>query len=160
MKKFNLVISGLMIVGLMVALPVFAAQDNSNQSASMNSEGHAFNAKDLIGKTVNDRQGKELGKVEDLVFGRDGSAYFVILAHGGEFGMGGKYTPIPFQTFMSDTHNLANLKSDRGLIASLDKAKLDAAPSFKDKDWLKDIRASQDKICSYFGAGQCPRRLM
>jgi len=53
--------------------------DNSKTSMG---EFHSFNANDLIGKTVKNKQGETLGKVEDLVIGSDGTADFVVLSRG------------------------------------------------------------------------------
>lgn len=120
---------------------------------------HAFNASDLIGKTVLDQKGETLGEVRDVVIGTDGRVDFVILSHGSFADFDLKYVPIPFQTFMSSTTNSAEIDTASYVISNLDKAKLDRAPMFSNKNW-NTIKASKDKICSYYGAGQCPSRFM
>jgi len=152
MARFN-ILSILVIVGLLVAVPVFAAETSNTLSSST---FHAFKANDLIGKTVKNSNGDDIGKVEDLVIGNDGRADFVILSRGGTLGVGDKYIPIPFQTFMSNSTNLARINTDNDLIANLDTSKLDAAPSFKDKKYDLSSRDSQMRICRYYGAGACP----
>ncbi len=171
MRKLNIWMPLLLIAGLLVALPAFAATGEGSGSSSnpasspsmIEPQGtgqfHAFNAGDLIGKTVKDRKGEELGKVEDVVIGSDGYADFVVLARGGFIDIGEKYVPVPFQTFMSNATNIAKLNTAGDVMVNLTKDKIAKAPSFS-KDNLGNIRTSQDKICSYFGAGQCPHRVM
>jgi sporulation protein YlmC with PRC-barrel domain len=117
---------------------------------------HAFNASDLIGKTVKDQKGQTLGEVRDVVIGSNGKADFVILSYGGFIDRNQKYAPVPYQTFMSSlSNNSTKINTATELTANLDKAKLDKAPTFSDKNW-DNMKASQGKICSYFGPGQCP----
>ncbi len=158
MKQFNICLSLLVMVGLLVTVPVFAAGSDSSMSNPQQMPGtfHAFNANDLIGKTVKNSKGDELGKVEDLVIGNDGRADFVVLSRGGTLGVGTKYIPIPYQTFMSDSTNIAKINTDSDLVSNLNTAKLDEAPSFKDKNYDLSTRDSQMRICRYYGAGACP----
>jgi sporulation protein YlmC with PRC-barrel domain len=157
MKKTNILL--MLMVVLLVAVPVFAAETmspSSSSSTTSTSSFKAFHASDMIGKTVKNKDGEELGKVEDLVISRDGRIDFVVLSYGGTLGIGEKFIPVPYQTFMSNEHNMANLNSDNDLIANLDKAQLDKAPSFSDRNWDVSSKSMQDKICSYYGAGACP----
>jgi sporulation protein YlmC with PRC-barrel domain len=189
MKSFKLVISIVMMLGLLAALPAFATQDDSSSSSSATNPNQAanpsnstsrptaqsmdqsqiakpqensletagnfpqFRADDLIGKSVKDQDGNGIGKVADLVIGKDGQADFVVLSHGGILWFGEKYTPVPFQTFMSNATNIAKLNSDSDVTTKLSKAKIDSAPEFSDRHW--DLSGSQGKICSYFGQGLC-----
>lgn len=158
MNRYNIV-PLLFMVGLLIAVPVFAAEtgsmDNSGRS-SKSGQFHAFNASDLLGKTVKNSHGDDLGKVEDVVIGSDGRANFVVLERGGTLGIGAKYVPVPFHTFMSNSTNISKLDTDKDLIANLDISKLDGAPNFSDRKWDLSTSASQNKICSYYGAGACP----
>ena len=165
MKKFNILMLA-MIVGLLSAFAVYAADYSTSHPSSsmgveknlMSGEFHSFNASDLIGKTVKGKDGESLGKVEDVMLSRDGTASFVILSYGGTAGIGSKYVPIPFNTFVSDWTNMARLSTDSDVIANLDKAKLDSAPSFSDKKELGS-HATRDTVCRYFGEGACPHRM-
>ncbi len=160
MMKFKM-ISLVLVMGFLMALPVFAAMDSSNQNSNSQTQSNEsmaqskasfdFHAKDLMGKEIKDQKGDSLGKVEDVIFGQNGRADFVVLSRGGVFE--GKYTPIPFKTFTSSTTNLKDLKNADNLKSTLSKAKLDNAPTFSGKNW--DIATQQDKICSYYGPGQC-----
>ncbi len=167
MKKLSFLLSLLLVAGLLVALPASAAQTNSSESQPMNQMGsqssmgqsqgmnsRPFNAKDLLGKTVKDRKGKSIGKVADLVIGNDGRADFVILSRGGFFSRG-KYTPVPYKTFISSATNLYQLRKDRDLKTNLSKAMIDKAPTYSRLHL--NLMSSQNKICSYYGMGQCNR---
>jgi sporulation protein YlmC with PRC-barrel domain len=161
MKKFNITMSLLLVAGLLAAAPVLAAENDHSKSSmstprGSDSSNSAFNVNDLIGKSVKNSRGDELGKVEDVIIGSDGRAQFVVLSRGGTLGVGAKYVPVPFNTLMSNSTNIARIKTDNDLIANLDKAKLDSAPSFSDKRFDLSSRDSQNKICSYYGAGACP----
>jgi hypothetical protein len=165
MKKFNFLFSLLLTASLLVALPVFAAQSSSsqpmNQQTNQPSMGQSqqtvnfrpFYAKDLLGKTVKDQKGKSIGKVADVVIGRDGRADFVVLSHGGVFSK--KYTPVPFNTFISSATNLSDLQKASYLKTSLSKTRIDKAPTYSSRHW--NLTGSRDKICGYYGAGQCSR---
>ena len=164
MKNSNFLLTLVLVAGLLMAFPVFAAQSDSSASQPMNHQTmgqsqqamnfHPFNAKDLLGKTVKDQKGKSIGKVADVVIGNDGRADFVVLSRGGFFSRG-KYTPVPFKTFMSSATNINDLRKAGSIKTSLSKARIDKAPVYSSRHW--NLTGSQDKICSYYGAGQCNR---
>lgn len=153
MKKLNIFMFFLIAV-LVGAFSAYAAESSSQKS--MSSQSHSFNASDLIGKSVKNKNGDSLGKVEDVIITNDGTASFVILQHGGALGAGAKYVPIPYKTFMSDTSNFAKIDTRDDLMVSFDKAKIDGAPSFTDKK-VKELanQDTQNKICSHYGT-ECP----
>jgi hypothetical protein len=49
--------------------------------------------------------------------------------------------------------DLTQIRNDKDLTSNFDKAKIDSAPTFADRNW--NVSGSQNKICSYFGPGQC-----
>jgi hypothetical protein len=158
----------LLLIGLLAALPALAAHENNpsssqpggsmesekttNQQGSM--EFHAFNAKDLIGKEVKDQGGETLGRVEDLAVGKDGFTDYVVLEHDR------KYFPIPYQAFMSNATNFDRINTERHVATNFTKSKIDEAPSFSSREWDMSSKDWQDKVCSYYGSGQCPHRFM
>jgi hypothetical protein len=85
----------------------------------------------------------------------NGTASFVLLSRGGLLGEGAKYFPIPFQTFISDVTNMAQLDSSHDLISNLTKSKIESGPNFADKK-AKELTGKDwaNKVCSYYGA-QC-----
>jgi len=173
MKKLSRLMSLLLIFGLVAAMSAFAADKDSmssndpaqstdrsaNQQPStmrqsqMAASTDLFNASDLINKKVIDKKGDDLGKVEDVVLGSDGKAQFVVLERGGFLDIGTKYVPIPFKTFISNVTDLAQIRNNKDLTSNFDKSKIDSAPTFAERNW--NVFGSQNKICSYFGPGQC-----
>ncbi len=157
MKKSNRFMAVVLVFAFFMVLPVYAAEKEASKDAVMNESGfHAFEMKDLMGKTVKNQNGETLGKIEDAVVGEDGRVDYMVLSRGGLLGAGEKYVPIPFKTFMTNTTNMAKLNTDSDLIFKFDKAKLDSAPTFSDKKWDLSNKSWQNKVCSYYGAGACP----
>jgi len=165
MRKIYVLISVLLMAGLMITTQAFAAENHSHKSMNKSSnssmqnsknisnESQTFRVSSLIGKTVKDERGKRLGKVSDIILSRDGHADFVVLSRGGIISGGGKYVPVPFKTFMSDTKNFSRVSTRQDLTTRLSKAKLDAAPSFARRDLSG--KSMHDKVCAYYGAGSC-----
>lgn len=169
MKKFNSVMSCLLIAGLIAAAPALAAQDMERSQGAITSGPQESGLNTvittrLIGKTVVDRDGEKLGTVRDLIMARDGRVNFVVLARGGTLGFGATYVPIPFGTFMTSLVNPSAINEENGLlskfttkwdlVANLDKSKLDAAPGFSGKNWDQATGDNEDflkKVQSYYG---------
>lgn len=175
MKRLNILLSLMLVAGLFMGPPVFAQQYSNppmNQNQPMNqpmqheqmrqsinqpglnqqqqaTNFQAFNAKDLLGKKVLDQQGQSIGTVADLVIGQSGRADFIVLSQAR-----GKFTPVPFRTFTSSAANLNDLERTNEVKTDLSRAKIDRAPSFASSHW-KDTTGSHQRVCSYFGAGQC-----
>lgn len=159
MVKLNIVLPLLMAVGLFVASPAFAAQNqtnNSNQpSAQMSLTPSSinfsdFHVKDLIGKDIRNH-GKFIGKVSDVIIGKDGKVDFVVLSTGGL--LSSKYTPVPYKMFISNASNLNNLRKSRSVNTMLSKAEIDKAPAFKSRHF--NMNNSRARVCGYFGPQQC-----
>lgn len=81
----------------------------------------------LDAKVVN-RQGEELGEIEELVLNPDGSMRYVILARGGVLDIGEDLVAVPWdrtQLQIEDDH----------VVMALSKAQLATAPTFERKAW-------------------------
>lgn len=97
-----------------------------------------------IGSKIENRQGEDLGKVEDLVLNSKGQVDFVIVSHGGALGIGEKYTAVPFKSF--------SRKDENTLALNMSKEKMAQAPNF-DKDNWPDMNNRQwsEKTYRYYG---------
>lgn len=152
-------------IGLSVAGVSIAASDKSDTSTQGTSAGshrqssadegsatHAsakdIRASKLIGMTVKNAQGENLGKIDDLVVDvNNDRVYYAVLASGGVMGLGGKLFAYPVSLFRpgADKDELA---------LNVDKDRLKNAPGFEKKNWpnwgdTKDrYRSDVDK---YFG---------
>ncbi|MDY0885551.1 PRC-barrel domain-containing protein [Dongia soli] len=81
----------------------------------------------LIGMKVYNADGKEVGKVKDVLFDRDGTAKGVVLSVGGVLGIGAK--PVGLQWKEID------LQPERQAVkVNYSKEQLEAAPSFKTQE--------------------------
>ncbi len=91
----------------------------------------------IVGASVKNQQGDELGKIRDLVIDSQGHVPLAILTHGGFWGMGGKLVAIPFSTLKLD-------QKGKDFVLNSTKEKLDYAPAFKmsdlsHKEWPDDL---------------------
>jgi sporulation protein YlmC with PRC-barrel domain len=87
-------------------------------------------ASKIIGETVVNRQGENVGKIQELVIdaGKNRIAY-AVLSFGGFLGMGTKLFAMPWEAFEFSTE-------ENKLVLNVDKEKLKAAPGFeKDDNW-------------------------
>ncbi|SEQ74363.1 PRC-barrel domain-containing protein [Nitrosomonas sp. Nm51] len=106
--------------------------DNRPVDSSGNSKYSAtnidfdINAKKLFDSTVIDRNGKELGEIEDFVLDDKNTVTYTIVSVDGILGMGDKSVAIPFQAFrMNETNNK--------MILNATEKQLEQAPGFKFK---------------------------
>jgi sporulation protein YlmC with PRC-barrel domain len=91
-------------------------------------------ASKIIGETVVNRQGENVGKIDELVIdAKKNRVLYAVLSFGGFMGMGNKLFAMPWEAFeFSATENK--------LILDVDKEKLKAAPGFEKGDNWPDFR--------------------
>jgi sporulation protein YlmC with PRC-barrel domain len=85
-------------------------------------------ASEIKGLNVQNQQGEDLGQVDDLVFDNQGKISYLILSKGGVMGVGGDLVPVPWK------EDKITIQEDN-VILSMDKQKLDQAPSFSSGEW-------------------------
>jgi sporulation protein YlmC with PRC-barrel domain len=84
----------------------------------------------LIGTSVYNTEGEEVGSVQDIVFDQDGKIVGVVLKVGGVLGIGGKSVGIKWdEVQISPTEELMTI--------SYKKEQLEVAPDFKTQDAMK-----------------------
>lgn len=89
----------------------------------------------IIGMTVENTQGSNLGEINDVVVDpSDGSIVYVVVEAGGFLGLGEKFFAIPWGAFqtLSDDDDRGEL--DR-LVLDVDKDRLQNAPGFDKDNW-------------------------
>ena len=89
---------------------------------------------DLIGMSVTNPQGEEVGDVQDVLFTKDGSISGVVLSVGGFLGIGDKLVALPWDTVE------VNYEEDVALI-DMAKDQLETAPPFKT---LEEVVAEEE----------------
>jgi len=104
-----------------------------------------LSATTLIGDKVVNRQGENLGKIEDLMIDPEqGRVGYAVLSFGGFMGMGDKLFAVPMQA-------LKLSRADKWFVLDVDKERLKNAPGFDKNNW-PDIsdRSFGTTVYSYY----------
>ena len=101
----------------------------------------ALKASELIGMKVQGSDGKNLGKIRDLVIAPDGAVRYAVLDFGGFLGIGDKYFAVPWDALQ---------RTQNGKTIALDTTKRDLkkAPGFDKKHW-PDFSDPQQEVVIY-----------
>ncbi len=118
---------------------VWAAENNQSVQQSL---GREYTFGQIVGTVVKNDQGQELGRISDIVLDSHDRIPFVIISHGGVFGMGGKQVAVPMSALNYNTQG-------KYLALNMDQAKFNAAPNFTLNDLSNPQWASQEY--RYFG---------
>lgn len=147
-KTFLTVFAALALVAW-AATGVLAVDPNANQpqtiqqpaaaanqiagGAQVSPRMQVFRDSDLRGMKVQNQQGEDLGKIEDLVIDvQTGQIKYAALSFGTTLGMGGKLFAVPWRSFRLE-HNVANDKNL--LVLNVSKEALQSAPGFDKSHW-------------------------
>ena len=91
--------------------------------------GRVLSASTLKGDKVVNKQGEDLGQIEELMIDLDrGRIAYAVLSFGGFLGMGDKLFAIPWQAFGVDT-------AEKRLVLNADKELLKKATGFDKSSW-------------------------
>jgi hypothetical protein len=98
----------------------------------------------IIGQNVRDAQGKNIGKIEDLMVDPKGQVSFAVMSFGGFLGMGEKYFAVPWTAMRFDRDG----NDVNAVVLDVTKEQLEKAPSFtrdnwpdtRDPKWREDAR--------------------
>ncbi len=110
---------------------------------------HVMSASTLIGDSVVNAHGEDLGKVEEIMVHIDsGKVAYAVLSFGGFLGIGDKLFAIPWEALTLDEDN-------HRFILNVDKERLEQAPGF-DKDHWPDMADPKwgTEIYRYYGYKQ------
>ena len=116
-----------------------------------NKTRNTLSATTLIGDPVVNRNGENLGKIEDLMIDHERSRVsYAVLSFGGFLGMGNKLFAVPLQAMRLS-------REDKRFVLDVDKERLKNAPGF-DKDQWPDFAdpAYNTKLYSYYGINYSP----
>ena len=112
----------------------------------MTTNRFVLSASTLTGDSVVNRQGEDLGKIEDIMLeAGSGRVAYAVLSFGGFLGMGDKLFAIPWGALEVDTVN-------ERFILDTPKDRLESAPGF-DKDAWPDMadRSWGESIYTHYG---------
>jgi sporulation protein YlmC with PRC-barrel domain len=101
----------------------------ANRLKHSSSHPQALSATSLIGSSVVNTQGEDLGKIEDLMVDlNSGRVSYCVLSFGGFLGMGDKYFALPWEAVTVDTGR-------KVFVLNVDKEILQKAPGFDKDNW-------------------------
>jgi len=111
-----------------------------------------FRVQDVLGKQVQNRQGENLGTIEDIVFDSDaGRISYAVLSFGGFLGLGDKLFAIPWEALTLGDKK-GTLVSDKVFILNVDKDRLKDAPGFARDNYPNMADRSFGKVIyDYYG---------
>jgi sporulation protein YlmC with PRC-barrel domain len=150
MKRIRTVVAVTSMLSLLVAAQSFAQL----RSLSRDKGAEAHRASKIIGYDVENPQGQDLGKVEDIVIDpADGRIAYAVLSFGGFLGLGEKYFAIPWSALAPKTGD------DKTYVLNVDKEKLKNAPGFDKTNWpdMANPNWATD-IDRYYGVERTQRR--
>jgi sporulation protein YlmC with PRC-barrel domain len=105
------------------------AQQTYQMGGATGAYTHDINrTSEIQGRNVQNPQGEDLGQVNDLVFDKEGNISYLILSRGGVMGVGADLVPVPWK------EDKITIQEDN-VILSMDRQKLDQAPSFSSGEW-------------------------
>ncbi len=106
--------------------------------------GIVYRSDQLIGASVINGQNADLGNVSDILLSpQTGKIAYLVVAHGGVFGIDEKYSPVPWTDFKS-------VSGSTLLVLTVTKQAMDAAPLVR-RDPI-DSPAQNQKVDSYWSA--------
>ncbi len=98
----------------------------------------SYKASELVGKSVKNLQGEDIGQIEELVIGSNGEVGYAVLSFGGFLGMGDKLFAVPWVS-------LAHQPDREYVTLDIQPKKLEKAPGFNKNDW-PDMKDEKWKI--------------
>ncbi|WNM56588.1 PRC-barrel domain-containing protein [Candidatus Nitrospira allomarina] len=104
-----------------------------SQSVAITPNQGSYKASELVGKSVKNLQGEDIGQIEELVIGSNGEVGYAVLSFGGFLGVGDKLFAVPWTS-------LAHQPDREYLTLDIQPEKLEKAPGFNKNDWpdMKD----------------------
>lgn len=105
-----------------------------------------LSATSIIGDTVRNQQGEDLGDIEELMINlRDGCIAYAVLSFGGMAGLGNKLFAIPWKA-------LQLRPEEHAFVLDIRKDKLENAPGFDKDNWpnMADIDWA-NRVNSFYG---------
>ncbi len=104
-----------------------------------------LSAGSLIGTDVVNRQGENLGDLEEIMLDlRSGQVAYAVLSFGGILGIGNKLFAIPWQALEIDQDN-------EKIVLNKDKEFLENAPGFDKDEWPQATATWLNEVHDYYG---------
>lgn len=148
MKRRHIFTAMVFVLCTLFATQAFAVEaqgDRTDQAVTQTGEPYLLRADELIGKSVMNNQGENLGTVNDLVIRPDGRVLYAVISRGGVMGIGERLIPVPF-TFVSPSAEEGEVRVD------VARERFENAPSFSRNEWPEMIDPQQqEQVYGYYG---------
>ena len=106
-----------------------AMPESSAQTATEGQAAETLKASEIIGYSVKNPQGEELGLIEEVVIDpQEGHVAYAVLSFGGFLGMGNKLFAIPWEA-------LTPMPEEKAFSLDVTQEKLENAPGFEKDNW-------------------------
>lgn len=109
-----------------------------SQALATNLNQDSYKASELVGKSVKNLQGEDIGQIEELVIGSNGEVGYAVLSFGGFLGMGDKLFAVPWAS-------LAHQPDREYLTLDIQPKNLEKAPGFNKNEW-PDMKEEKWKL--------------
>jgi sporulation protein YlmC with PRC-barrel domain len=108
----------------------------------------AYRSSDLLDMEVKNAEGKDLGKISDIVIATDsGDVRYAAMSFGGFLGLGDKMFALPW-----DALRMKKTDDSTYLVLNVTKEKLENAPGFDEDNWPNFADAQMtSKLDAYYG---------
>lgn len=136
MKTRQLKRLAVIAIGILLVLPLLAVASNDQEQMRqkrmqalhhIEPVGNPLTASLVIGKTVKDKNGKDIGEIEELVINRTGRVTHAIVSSDGFLEIGEDLIPVPWEVFDLDREMLIT-PHDGAMRLSVNKSTLMGAP--------------------------------
>lgn len=155
-------ITTISLFGLLLAPAAFAEQPMqpgkatdstlTKPSEMKGQEARIVKASDIMGYSIKNAQGQEIGKIEDIVLNpQDGRVEYVAMSTGGFLGMGDKLFAIPWDA-------LRPLPQQEAFSLDVSTEQIEKAQGFDKENWPK-LAIHEFRTPTPSSSGQTPRRL-
>lgn len=82
----------------------------------------------IVGMDVENKQGENIGRIDEVALSRDGAASYAVIAHGGFLGMGDNYVAVPWDRLTVD-------RERETAVLDVTKQQLESASRFERDRW-------------------------
>lgn len=99
---------------------------------------NAYKTSELLGKTVKNSKGEDLGEINEVVIDQSGQVKYAVLSHGGVLGMGADMTAVSWKMLQ-----LSPEKDHYVLNIDITPKQLSEAPTFSEDSWPTEAQLTE-----------------
>lgn len=112
----------------------------ADDKTTVTADYSGFRASELIGATVENARGENVGEINDIILGQDGNANAALIGVGGFLGLGEKNVAVQFSEL-----NISEKNGDLAVSIAMSAEALEAMPAYKSDTAKKSEPAEQSQ---------------